>query len=204
MSRGLFITIDGIDGAGKTTQAKLLVQRFRKHGMEAVFVREPGGTKTCEKIRRILLDPRNHIVPRAETLLCLASRVQLLDEKIKLLVRKGVNVVSDRYLGSTICYQGAGLGLGTAKILRVWTLINDGFEPDANVILDLPVKTGLSRTKRNDRISRRTRSYYIKVSGCFRRLCAAYPKSYHIINASGGRNEVADSVWTFVSGLIKR
>lgn len=151
--RGKFITFEGVEGAGKSTQSKLLVEYLNNNGIEAVWTREPGGCDGAEEIRKLLLSGGiNKWDGITELLLMYAARRDHTEKKIKPLLREGKVVVSDRYFDSTIAYQGYGHQLDLDKIRAVQKIVLDGFEPDLTFILDLDVKKGLERTdKRGDK-----------------------------------------------------
>ncbi|MBI4245160.1 MAG: dTMP kinase [Planctomycetes bacterium] len=202
MNKGIFITVDGIDGAGKTTQVRLLSDKFRSLNRRFLIIREPGTTHLSERIRKILLDPKCNIIPEAEMLLYLTCRIQLLQEVIMPKIRQGYIIISDRYMSSTLCYQGAGLGLGTQRIKKIWSLITNHKGADLNIILDIPAKYALKRTNRNDRISKRTVKYFNVVAECFRQLCTTNPVQYVLIDATKPSDEVFKCIWSRIAKLI--
>jgi dTMP kinase len=162
---GKFITFEGTEGSGKSTQGKLLVAYLRRKGKKAVFLREPGGTNLSEKIRRILLDKSNQdICPLSEMLLYMAARAQLIQEVIKPALDKGYFVICDRFLDSTVAYQGWGLGIKLSLIEYLGNSLTAEIKPDLTIFLDLAVKKGLRACgKRLDRIEQRPFSYHQRV-----------------------------------------
>lgn len=170
---GLFITFEGIEGCGKSTQARLLVDRLRDKGQTVIFTREPGGTPTAEKIREILLDVTNQaLYPLPELLLYAASRAQHVSELILPTLKRGDIVVCDRFADSTVAYQGAGRKLPEEVVLQLISIATQGLKPDITFIVDVDVEVGLSRlTGIADRIEseridfhRRVRDGYIKLA----------------------------------------
>jgi dTMP kinase len=147
MSKGLFITIEGGEGSGKTTQAQLLDEWMNKRNISHVLTKEPGSDiLECKKIRKLLLDPANDLVPRAELLLFLSDRAQHVEKLIKPGLSKGINVICDRYSDSTRVYQSAR-GLSRTKIDLLLDFTTNSLNPDITFILDVPVTIGLERAK---------------------------------------------------------
>ena len=146
--KGKFISFEGVEGAGKSTQSKLLVEYLNKNGIKAVWTREPGGSEGAEEIRKvIMLGGANQWDGITELLLMSAARRDHTEKKIKPLLKEGYVVVSDRYFDSTIAYQGYGHELDLNKIKAVQNVVLDGFKPDITIILDLEVEKGLARTE---------------------------------------------------------
>jgi dTMP kinase len=152
MKRGLFITFEGIDGAGKSTQLHRAVQYLRKYGHRVLVTREPGGTRTGERIRDILLASKTgKLVPLAELALMYAARAQLLEEVIRPALERGEVVVSDRYNTASFAYQGYGRGLGTRTVRAFDRIICGTTQPDLTIILDLDPELALDRARGRDR-----------------------------------------------------
>lgn len=145
MTTGLLISFEGIDGAGKTTQLVTLRAWLEERGMEVVTLREPGGTAVSESIRTLLLDVRNHIDPMAEALLYAAARAQLVSEMIRPALDRGVVVLADRFIDSTIAYQGYGRGLDLTALEQLNRLAARGLEPDLTILLDIPATKAFDR-----------------------------------------------------------
>ena len=151
MQRGRFITFEGIDGCGKTTQFRLLAQWLRGQGKDVVETVEPGGTAIGQQIRRILLDPASaDIQPRAELLLYFASRAQNVDQAILPALAGGQVVLCDRFTDSTLVYQGAARGLGAEVVYDVDRIACRGLVPDLTLVVDIDVETGLARAHRRN------------------------------------------------------
>ncbi len=165
MKRGIFITFEGAEKSGKSTQARLLCAYLRRRGRKTLFIREPGSTVIGEKIRRVLLDRRHDrmSVP-AEMLLYMAARAQLVEEVIRPALAKGVVVVCDRFLDSTIAYQGFGCGLGVDVLRRIGRIATGGLTPDLTLLLDFR-QSGqhLKNEKARDRIEARPDAFHRRV-----------------------------------------
>ena len=180
--KGKFITFEGPEGSGKSTQGKLLVKYLKSKGRKAVFLREPGGTQLSEKIRKILLDKNNQrISPLSEMLLYMAARAQLIHEIIKPALKKGYFVICDRFLDSTIAYQGWGLGVDLPLIEYVGNFLTFGVKPDLTIFLDVAIKKGLQACGQKDRIEQRSFAYHQRVHRGYFRLAAKYPKRIKIV-----------------------
>ena len=152
-NRGLFITFEGIDGCGKTTQMRLLVERLRNAFYDVLESAEPGGTRIGTQVRRILLDSANQeLSPTAELLLYFACRAQNVDEWIKPALEKGTVVVSDRFTDSTLAYQGAGRGLGAETVMQLHAIACRGTNPDLTIIVDIDLETSLARAKKRNKV----------------------------------------------------
>src|ERR1700738_2142544 len=147
MARGLFITLEGVEGSGKTTQAATLADALRKEGRTVSVTHEAGGTRAGEAIRKIFLDPETSLDVASELLLVLADRAQHVREKLKPGVEAGEIVISDRYSDSTVAYQGYGRGFDLKLLDELNRLASDGIRPDLTIVLDCPVETGLERTR---------------------------------------------------------
>jgi len=203
--KGKFITFEGSEGCGKSTQSRLLAQYLKRKGFEVVYLREPGGTRISEKIRKILLDPQNHIAPISETLLYMASRAQVVDEIIKPALSKGKIVISDRFLDSTIAYQGYGLGIDTNFIKRVGNFVTAGIKPELTLFLDLAVKKGLRYRKANlDRIEKRSLGYHFRVRKGYLKLARLEPKRIKIIKVDDDKSKTQDKIRKTVLEILKR
>jgi dTMP kinase len=187
--KGKFITFEGSEGCGKSTQSRLLYEYLKKKLCKVVYLREPGGTRISERIREILLDPENHMEPETEMLLYMASRAQAVKEIIKRAILKGKIVVCDRFLDSTIAYQGYGLGIGISDIKCIGDFATIGIRPDITILLDLPVHQGLKYRKfSKDRIERRSYLYHLRVRRGYLKLAAQEPKRIKIVKVAEDKN----------------
>jgi len=193
--KGKFITFEGSEGCGKSTQSRLLSGYLRRRGFKVVYLREPGGTKISEKIRKILLDPKNHIVPICETMLYLAARAEVVNEVIKPALLEGKIVICDRFLDSTLAYQGYGLGIDIDFIKRAGNFVSQGIKPDLTLFLDLPVKKGLKhRRVTSDRIEKRSLAYHIRVRNGYLKLAALEPGRIKIVKVESDKNKTQEKI----------
>ena len=169
---GKLITFEGIDGSGKSTQIKLISNILHKNNIDNIVIREPGGTKISEKIRDILLDNDNTISKYTEALLFLSSRSQLVNEVIKPALDRGCYILCDRYIDSTIAYQGYGRGIDLSQIKVLNDLAIESIYPDITFILDINVNTSLSRrlTKSKDRMEQVNENFLIKVRKAYLKI----------------------------------
>ncbi len=200
---GLFITFEGIDGCGKSTQAKKLNAFLKKNGFNVILLREPGGTPVSEKIRKILLDRNLHINAEAELLLYEAARAQITRDKIRPALKDGCIVICDRYFDSTTAYQGYGRGLDKKMIDRLNLLASDGLSPDLTIICDVDYKTSLSRRdKTPDRLEKEKQAFFNRVRRGFKDLA----KKRRIILLDGKKeiDVLFEEVKTAVLKKLKR
>ena len=180
--RGKFITFEGSEGCGKSTQSKLLYEYLKENGYKVIYLREPGGVKVSEKIRQLLLDPKNDMTAEAETLLYMAARSEVVNRIIKPALAKGKIIVCDRFLDSTIAYQGYGLGIDVKTIKFIGKFATCGISPDLTILLDLPVRAGLKhRQFSKDRIEQRSFVYHELVRKGYLALAKAEPKRIKIV-----------------------
>jgi dTMP kinase len=199
MQRGQFITFEGIDGSGKTTQFRMLGNWLRDRGKEVVETVEPGGTAIGQQIRKILLDPANAgIQPRAELLLYFASRAQNVDQVIRPGLDAGHIVLCDRFTDSTLVYQGAGRGIDTNVVLDLDRIACRGLKPDVTFLIDIDLETSLTRAKRrNDRIGQSESRIDEESVAFHERVCQGYlalagsePERFIVIDGRGAIGEV--------------
>jgi len=172
MPRGALIVFEGAEGAGKTTQLRLVSEWLTAEGYEVVAVREPGGTVVGDQIRRMLLDPASDIGPRAEALLFMASRAQLVERELRPALQAGATVLVDRFFLSTYAYQGAGRGLPEEELRWANRMATGGLVPDLTLLITVPVEVGLARvTERtageHDRIERAELAFHERVARAF-------------------------------------
>jgi len=193
---GRFIVLEGIDGAGKTTQADLLERRLRREGVSVVRAREPGGTRIGERIRALLLDVRRgEMAPRTELFLYMASRAQLVQEVIVPSLARGRTVLLDRYYYSTAAYQGAAGGVGVQEVLELAERIAKFPRPDRVLLLDLGARQGLSRvTRPRDRVERKGLLYLDRVRRGFLTIAREDPRRFRIVAADRPAELVAKDV----------
>jgi dTMP kinase len=196
----LFIVYEGPEGAGKSTQLRLMSEWLVARGREVVAVREPGGTVLGDEIRRLLLDPASDIVPAAEALLFMASRAQLVERVLRPAIAAQSIVLVDRFFLSTYAYQGAGRGISDADLVGANLMATRGVKPDLTVLLDLPADEGLSRVARrgaHDRIEQAAAEFHARVAEDFRRFATPEWQQRHpecgpiaVVDARGSQGEV--------------
>ena len=189
--RGLFVTFEGIDRSGKTTQAGLLVDAL---GDEALGVREPGGTPAGEKVRELLKDPTVSLAPEAEALLFAAARSELVAEVILPALNEGKVVVSDRFLDSSLAYQGGARGLGIEDVERVNHFATRGLKPDLTFLLELPPADAAARAGETDRFEEEGTKLQEAVGLAYERLVRADPERWRRIDARRSPEEVHSHV----------
>lgn len=196
--------LDGPEGAGKTTQVNRLVRRLRESGRQATAVRDPGSTPVSERIREVLLDKRlPGMTARTELFLYMASRAELVARVIRPALEVGLVVVSDRFVSSSVAYQGAAGGLDPAVIWDLGRIACDGLEPDLTIILDLPVEAGFARLKREpDRMELKGRPYHEKVREGFLSMAASRPDRFAVVDANRPAGQVAAAIWEAVARVI--
>ena len=205
---GLFLVLDGIDGCGKSTQARRLAAHLERLGRTVLLTREPGGTAFGERVRALLLDPElGDIAPMAEVFLYQASRAQLVEAVIRPALARGEVVVCDRWHFATTAYQGAYEGVGCRageEALRTSSaLATAGTEPDRAILLDLAVAdAGLRVGEQRDRLEARSEEYRARVAERFRDIFAEDPGQRRIVPADGSEDEVEARVWEVVRDLI--
>jgi len=197
-----FITFEGSEGCGKSTQSEMLYRYLKAKGAKVIYLREPGGVKLGETIRRILLDPGNKISAQAETLLYMAARAQVVEEIIKPALAAKKIVVCDRFLDSTIAYQGFGLGIDIKLIKFLGDFATQSIKPDLTIFLDLPVKSGLKhRHNRRDRIEQRSINYHKKVRGGYLILARQEPQRIRIVKVREDKFKTQDKIREMVNAL---
>lgn len=195
--RGTFITLEGVDGSGKSTQASLLVERLREQRREVVALREPGGTPISEKIRALLLDPENaEMADECELLLYEASRAQLVREAIEPALLRGAIVVCDRFYDSTHAYQHGGRGLSDALVSRANELGCCGLSPDVTLVLDIDPAAALARATAQgaDRLEAEGLAFQQRVRKDYLALAKADPARVRVIDAAGNPELVAGRI----------
>lgn len=208
-SKGLFVTFEGVEGCGKTTQAKMLARWLRGRGHTVLLTREPGGPGISEKIRRILLDARHHAMhPLTELLLLEASRAQHVAEVIAPALRRGAVVICDRFADSSTAYQGYGRGLDLALVDRLNRDAAGGCWPDLTIVVDVPVATGFTRAARRrrrlDRMESQERAFHRRVRGGFRALAEREPGRIKLLDGTFPPDVVQAAVRQLVFHTLKK
>lgn len=212
MARGLFITIEGPEGAGKTTQARLLYDRLRDR-YPVLYTREPGGTPIGERIRTLLLDEAHREMrPETEMLLFAASRAQFVAEVVEPALRDGRMVLSERYVDASIAYQGVGRGLGVDLVRRVNEAATRGLMPDLTILLDVDPSVGLARARdaagkegrkgRGDRLEQEDLDFHARVRAGFLTIAHEEPDRVHIVDGGRAQRKVHDEIVELVEGVL--
>ncbi len=206
---GIFITFEGIDGSGKSTQLRLLASHLRLQGYEVVATREPGGTTLGNRLRAALLDSQEHVDPLTELLVFAADRAQ----HVRILLRPALAsdhvVLSDRYYDATVAYQGAGRGFSPKLISEIVELATEGLRPDLTLLFDLPVTEGSARTKRRtkdqgDRLDAEDAEFHSRVRDAYLKIAAAEPDRVKVIETTGSVEETHARVKEVVSAFLKK
>jgi dTMP kinase len=194
MARGRLITIEGLDGAGKTTVAAGLAEALARRGIEARVLREPGGVEVSERIRALVKDPALAVAPRTEALLYAAARAQLVEELVEPLLAGGTWVVLDRFVDSSLAYQGAARGLGIEAVRAVNEFGTGGLAPDLTLLLRVDPRTGRARQagrgEAPDRLEREDGAFFEAVARAYDDLAAAEPGRVRVLDASAPAPEV--------------
>ncbi|OGT80888.1 MAG: dTMP kinase [Gammaproteobacteria bacterium RIFCSPLOWO2_02_FULL_47_50] len=197
-NNGLFITLEGIEGAGKSTQVSFIADLLKEAGKDVVITREPGSTELGDQIRNILLMQKTlSISGNAELLLMFAARAQHLEQVIRPALNAGKTVLCDRFTDSTYAYQGGGRGIEQEKISKLVELVHPDLQPDLTLLFDLPVKTGLARVRsagEADRFESETIGFFDSVRSAYLRIAGAEPGRIKIINAESDVNTVQDMI----------
>lgn len=212
MPTGLFITLEGVEGSGKTTQAAILGDTLRREGRRITVTHEPGGTRAGEAIRSIFLDPAVSLDVAAELLLVLADRAQHVREKLRPAIAAGEIVISDRYSDSTTAYQGYGRGFDLKLLGDLNRLASDSVKPDLTLVLDVQIETGLERTRARvkgatrgpDRFEGQAMDFHSRVRQGFLEIAHAEPDRVKVIDATRPLEVVQSEIFNAVSALIKR
>ena len=205
--RGRFITVEGGEGAGKSTQIARVLEHLRAAGLQVVATREPGGTPLAEEIRGLILAPRaERVDPTAELLLMFAARAQHVRALIEPALARGDWVVCDRFSDATLAYQGAGRGLEMASIASMDELARGGLRPDLTLLLDVPVDCGLARVSgrgAHDRFEREDPGFHQRVRACYLELAQREPARLRVVDAARGADEVSASIRTILDAFVQ-
>ncbi len=207
ISRARFITFEGPDGSGKSTQARMLAERLRGEGRTVLETVEPGGTPIGQQIRRILLDPTNkELTPVAELLLMFAARAQNVEQWILPALDQGQIVISDRFTDSSTAYQGSGRGLGWEAVLELDRIACHGLIPDISICIDIDTETGLARAQARGgtetRLEEQDIEFHHKVREAYHELARSQPKRFRLIDGRGTPEAIAAKVWEEVRALF--
>lgn len=205
---GLFVTFEGPEGAGKSTNLQLFAAALREAGCDPLLTREPGGTPIAERIREVLLS--HHEEPMcsdAELLLMFAARAQHLNRLIKPVLDQGQVVISDRFTDATYAYQGGGRGISTQRIGVLEEWVQGSLRPDLTVVFDVPVEVGMQRARARselDRFEVEQTAFFEAVRRSYLQRAAADPQRYHVIDASGSLEQVAAAMQPLVARVLER
>lgn len=216
--RGQFITFEGLDGCGKSTQIERLASALRTHRLSTIVTREPGGTPTGEKIRQVLLDTRTaYLSPMAELALMFASRAQHIEEVIRPALAEGKIVLCDRFTDSTEAYQGGGRKLGSEPVLALHRILCGGLQPDLTILLDSDVAASVERARRRNkahaggkgkgkhdenRFEQESRAFFGRVRSAYQAIAAREPQRVAVVNARGPADKTHAKILEIVSSKI--
>jgi len=190
----MFVTFEGLDGCGKTTQAGRLAESLTREGVDVVLTREPGGTPLGEAIRDLVLHG-DHVAPWAEAALYAAARAQHVDQVIRPALERGATVVCDRYVDSSVAYQGAGRELGLEAVLELNLRAVEGLLPDRTFLVELDVATALQRVGgKGDRIERAGAEFWPRVVEGYRELAGRFPERFVVVDGARDPDEIAEEV----------
>lgn len=205
---GLFITFEGPEGAGKTTAITAIFEQLKEEGRQVIMTREPGGIRISEKIRHIILDNEHgEMDGRTEALLYAAARRQHLVERIEPALRQGMIVLCDRFIDSSLAYQGVARGLGVDEVLAINTFAIGNTLPDLTVFFDLPPEQGLKRIAVNEgreqnRLDKESLQFHQDVYDGYQQLLKRYPERIRPVDASVSAKEVAENVWKLIHSQL--
>jgi len=206
-AKGYFISMEGIEGCGKSTQARRLAKRLREDGHKVLLTFEPGGTTIGGAIRGALLNSRRKVSALAEWLLFEADRAQHVREVIIPALRRGMVVICDRYSDSSRAYQGFGRGLGLAQVDRVDRLATGGVKPNLTILLDLPVREGLARARKRGgltRIDRERPGFHERIRSAFLVLATREPRRIRVVDGRIGAREAGEAIYRHVNASLDR
>jgi dTMP kinase len=203
VERGRLITIEGIDGAGKTTLAAALEPALAARGIDVMALREPGGVTVAERIRALVTDPELEIDARAEALLYAAARAQLVAELLEPTLTQGRSVLLDRFVDSSLAYQGAGRQLGVDAIAAINSFATRGLTPDRTLLLALPIAVGRARRgdREPDRLEREGEQFFARIDAGYRAVAGSAPERVRVLDASLAPVELADAALAEIADL---
>jgi len=203
MKKGLFITFEGADGCGKTTQMKLLADYLKTQGLEVVLTREPGGKGLGERVREILLNYDGEVSDRCESFLFLADRAQNIDIIVNPAVEQGKIVLCDRHIDSTVAYQGYGRGLDLDRIKMLNNLATNGKKPDLTIVFDIDVETSMKRVgSEKDRMESAGIEFYNKVRNGYLEIAKEEPERIKVVDACKTIEEVFEEVKEIIKNIM--
>jgi dTMP kinase len=206
VSRGKLITIEGLDGAGKSTLARALSAELAAGGLRVELLREPGGVELSERIRALVQDPALDVLARTEALLYAAARAQLVGQLLEPLLEDGATVLLDRFVDSSLAYQGAGRGLGMEAVRAVNLFATGGLEPDRTLLLRVAPAVGRARQRgrerKPDRLELESEDFFTAIAGAYDELARAEPGRIRVIDASQPVEQVLRDALAALDGLV--
>ena len=208
---GKFITLEGIDGSGKSTQLRMLSGSLRERGVDPMITFEPGGTPLGRRLRDAFLETEETVAPMAELLLFAADRAQHVEFMIKPALAEGRTVISDRYADATFAYQGAGRGFDEKTVNKAIKLATSGLKPDLTLFFDIPISLALTRMnargesgEKSNRMDFETVEFYERVRDAYLGIATSEPRRFRIVDASGPMEEIQRHVLAIVVDLLER
>jgi dTMP kinase len=209
--QGKFITFEGIDGSGKSTQLRMLAGELRSRGMDVLTTREPGGTPLGQRLREAFLETEENVSPLAELLLFAADRAQHVELLIKPTLAEGRTVISDRFADATFAYQGAGRGFTEKTIKDVIKLATTGLKPDLTLFFDLSIENAIKRMnsrldagERQNRMDVETAEFYDRVRAAYLQIAKAEPRRFKVVDANGPMETIQSNVVEIVTAFLKK
>jgi dTMP kinase len=206
MARGMLVTIEGIDGAGKSTLARGLARELSSRGARVELLREPGGVAAAERVRALVKDPALEVTPRAEALLYAAARAQLVDERVRPLLEEGVFVLLDRFVDSSLAYQGAGRRLGVEEVRAINAFATGGLRADRTLLLRVASKTGRARLRGRaqapDRLEREDERFFAAIAAAYEELARAEPRRIRVLDAELKPERVLEDALAALADLL--
>ncbi|MFK7861029.1 MAG: dTMP kinase [Granulosicoccus sp.] len=204
-ARGKFITLEGLEGVGKTTNREIIQHRLESAGIDFITTREPGGTPAGEQLREIVLHAHGTMQAETELLIMVASRLELVSQRIEPALSSGQWVLCDRYMDASVAYQGAGRQLGVERVVQLHSLMGLVLQPDLTLLLDMPVEQGLARMAargKPDRIEREAVAFFERARSAYLDRAKAAPDRVKVVDASGSLDTVGATVANAVQVLI--
>ncbi|MFK7996115.1 MAG: dTMP kinase [Granulosicoccus sp.] len=204
-NRGRFITLEGLEGVGKTTNRAVIEHQLQQAGIDYIATREPGGTPTGEQLRDLVLHSQGSMQAETELLVMVASRLELVAQLIEPALNSGKWVLCDRFMDASVAYQGAGRQLGVERVLQLHVLMGMKLQPDLTILLDMPVEQGLSRMAargKPDRIEREAVAFFERARAAYLERAQAAPERVSVVDASHSVDVVGEAVSRAVQSLI--
>lgn len=206
VQRGRFLTLEGIDGAGKSTHVPFIAEYLQQQGLTVCLTREPGGTVLGEQLRQLLLDPATEVSLKTETLLMFAARQEHLQQRIMPALARGEWVLCDRFTDSTVAFQGGGRGVSLAAIEQLEQWVHADLQPDLTFLFDVPTDIAHARRQQSgqaaDRIEREADSFHQRVRQAYLQRAAAAPQRFHILDARCSVAELQQQIATRLTAFI--